>query len=364
MSRNPRSAMTNLDEVNLTHWSAGSTTTKVGLRARSRRTFIGMSTLLVALAQQQVASAQPSAAPTPAPTTAKTSASAGNNAVPTAEAAPADPLSRCVAAFTEGQRLRNDGHLVEGRAEFLVCSQAACPAALRTDCITWSEELRSQIPSVSFRVTVDHKIAQEAKVFLDGNPLPSALEGRAVELNPGPHTARFEYADQPAQEQQFVAAEGERYRVIQAEFASGTSEPAPGVNTPEPAPGANTPLAQRLPSSPPAVLERPTPIATYVFLGVGAAAAINAVVWGLSATVTKNDLEATCSPNCEENKIDAVKQRALISDISTGASVLSLAGAVLTYYLRPEAPSSGTVEVGATNLSDHGIMGLVRVHTN
>lgn len=268
-----------------------------------------------------------------------------------AAAAP-DPVVRCVEAYTEGQRLRNDGHLLEGRSEFWECSQAACPAALRKDCITWSDEIRAQIPTVSFRVTFDGKLAPDAKVYLDGRLLEKALDGRAVELNPGPHQVRFEYADHPPQEQDFIAAEGERYRIINAEFKSPTSQ-IPGS---DPAAGAGTYDRGAADDS--------IPTLTYVFAGVGAAAFINAAVWGISTSVTKSDLEATCSPNCSQSKIDAVKQRALITDISLGVGVLGVAGALVTYFTRPESPTVGSVSFDATNIGSHGAYGTFTLHTN
>jgi hypothetical protein len=283
-----------------------------------------------------------------------TTAEAGDSTT-AAPATPAttgpDPVVKCVESYTEGQRLRNDGHLLEGRTEFWECSQAACPAALRKDCITWSEEIRAQIPTVSFRVTLDGKIAPDAKVYLDGRLLESAMDGRAVEVNPGPHKANFEYGEFPAQEQDFVAAEGERYRIINAEFKSVASA-AVGAGT---GGTSDTGLV---------AAERPVPTITYVLLGVGAAGAISAAVWGVSASVTKSDLEATCAPVCSQGKIDAVKQRALISDISTGVSILGFAGAAITYFTRPEVPSAGSVEFGAMNIGDHGAFGLVKIHTN
>jgi hypothetical protein len=302
-------------------------------------------TLLTSLLPTQVFAQTAAPAPTAAaPAAPATDLTASGSTSP-------DPVVQCVESYTEGQRLRNDGHLLEGRAEFWECSKAACPAALRKDCIAWSEEIRAQIPTVSFRVTLDGKIATEAKVYLDGRLMEKALEGRAIELNPGPHKARFEYGTQPPQEQDFVAAEGERYRILNAEFHSAAVAAAPDAT------GAT---GEPLPSSPPTVMERPVPTLTYVFLGLGAAGAVSAAVWGISTSVTESDLEATCSPRCSEGKIDAVKQRAVITDISLGVGVLGFAVAGLTYFLRPEVPSS--VELDAMNVGDHGALGLVRFH--
>lgn len=305
-------------------------------------------TILTAVAPAQLL-AQTTAATPPADQPAAGTAPAAASTESSGAASP-DPVVKCVESYTEGQRLRNDGHLLEGRAEFWECSQAACPAALRKDCIAWSEEIRAQIPTVSFRVTLDGKIATEAKVYLDGRLLEKALDGRAVELNPGPHKARFEYATQPPQEQEFVAAEGERYRIINAEFQSAQT-------------AATSPAGEPLPSSPPTVMERPVPTLTYVFLGLGAVGAVSAAAWGISTSVTVSDLEATCSPDCEQGKIDAVKQRALITDISMGVGALGFIGAGITYFMRPEVPASGSVEFDAASVGDHGALGIIRVHT-
>lgn len=310
-----------------------------------------LGTLLTALAPLHASAQTGDPAATVATPAATPAAAPATPAAPAATPSAPDPVVQCVESYTEGQRLRNDGHLLEGRGEFWECSKAACPAALRKDCIAWSEEIRAQIPTVSFRVTLDGKIATEAKVYLDGRLLEKALEGRAVELNPGPHKARFEYGTQPAQEQDFVAAEGERYRILNAEFQSA----AVATN-----PGATGPLGEPLPSSPPTVMERPVPTLTYIFLGLGAVGAVSAAAWGISTSVTESDLDATCKPTCSEGKIDAVKQRAMITDISLGVGAVGFVGAALTYFLRPEVPAS--VELDAMNVGDHGALGLVRFH--
>src|SRR5690606_30779852 len=109
-------------------------------------------------------------------------------------------------------------------------------------------------------------------------------------------------------------------------------------------------------------VERPVPTVTYVFLGLGAVGAISAGAWGLSTMVTKNDLEATCAPNCSDDKIGAVEQRALLTDISAGVGLLSLIIAGTTYLLRPEVSTTPAVEFDAATLDGNGMMGVVRFH--
>ena len=91
----------------------------------------------------------------------------------------------------------------------------------------------------------------------------------------------------------------------------------------------------------PIVMERPTPTSTYVFAGIGTAAAISGAALGLSSWTAMDELEASCSPDCPKKTVDVARPRALISDISWGVS----AAAFITrrHTLSPEAgsPSAG-----------------------
>src|SRR4029077_20857689 len=92
--------------------------------------------------------------------------------------------------------------------------------------------------------------------------------------------------------------------------------------------------------------QRPTPIATYVFAGIGTAAAISGVAWGLSTLTGEHELEASCAPACPEKTIDIVRQRALLADVSWGLSAASFVTAAAFYFLRPEvAPGDATIDV-------------------
>jgi hypothetical protein len=112
-------------------------------------------------------------------------------------------------------------------------------------------------------------------------------------------------------------------------------------------------------------MHRPIPLTVWVFAGVGAAAAINGTVWGLSTQALKGELETACAPpdheGCPPASIDIVKQRALIADISWGVSALSLVTAGAFYFLRPEKPvESNAVELDVSWLPDGGAIGTLR----
>ena len=60
----------------------------------------------------------------------------------------------CFAAHEDGQAKRTKGQLAEAKAEFMTCSNAACPNAVRADCAGWVTELDAAQPTVMF-VVVD-----------------------------------------------------------------------------------------------------------------------------------------------------------------------------------------------------------------
>ena len=352
-----------MQETNIVEGTPSRPAQPANLRGSSLRRMLAASVtgLSIVLTGPTPLLAQPAAATDPSAASsmeASDSASTDTDAAEadsaeTEPAQPVDPVAVCLSEHTDGQALRNQGKLLESRDAFRKCSQNVCPAVVRRDCLAWSDELRSQIPTVTFRVTLDGKTTTDAKVYLDGDFLEKAMDGRAVELNPGIYQLRFEHGDFPALEQELIASEGERYRVVTGAFQTPQDDQV-AVAPPPVAPTLLPPKAEEI--------ERPVPTVTYVFLGLGAVGAISAGAWGLSTMVTKNDLEATCSPNCSDDKIGAVEQRALLTDISAGVGLLSLIIAGTTYLLRPEVSSTPAVEFDAASLNGDGLMGVVRVN--
>ena len=49
----------------------------------------------------------------------------------------------CVEAFDEAQRLRDQVRLLAAQARLFACGNGACPDAIRTKCVEWSEQVRS-----------------------------------------------------------------------------------------------------------------------------------------------------------------------------------------------------------------------------
>lgn len=256
-------------------------------------------------------------------------------ASPPAESSTADPVVECLSDHTEGQQLRRDGKLIESRDTFRQCSATACPSQIIRDCYAWMEETNRQIPSVSVTVTADGVARADVQVYIDGVLAAQSLSGRAIDVNPGPHQIRVVLPPFEPFEEQIVVTEGEKFRVVNVNFTT------PGRQVARPG-------APRSAPPPEVEMARPVPISTYVFGGIGIAAAISGGAWGISNMALRSDMEDKvngCAPNCSDRSIEVLKQRALLADISWGVSIVSLATAATIYFLRPEEPVEPPIAV-------------------
>jgi hypothetical protein len=210
------------------------------------------------------------------------------------------------------------GKLLESRVAMRQCAAQQCPALLQRDCVGWIDQLEAQIPSLTFRVTVDGESCTEGQMFVDGLLRPELATGKAVELDPGKHRVRFVLEGVSPYEEEIISSEGERYRML--EIALFSTKPPP----PPPAP---TPRTET---------HRPVPLGTYVLGGVAVAAAISGGIWGAASLSLRRELEDTCAPACPERRVEELRQRALITDLSWGVSTLALVGATTWFVFRPE----------------------------
>lgn len=275
--------------------------------------------------------------------------------------APATPATRttpptvdeCLAAHREAQSLRKQLHLRESRELLSDCSHDACPGPVRRDCMRWIDDIAVQMPSVVFRVdTGDSPATSKVKILVDNQTLFDSLPGRAVEMNPGTYRFKFVLENGQAVEQELVLAEGEKFKNVAVRF-----EPA---QKPTPETGSQSTRPETLPpasNEPMSTQTRPVPLATYIFAGVGAAAAINFGVWGIWSESLRSELKKDCAPNCEEEYVDRVRTRGYIADISLGVSVASFAAASIFYFTRPTV--SLPVKVDIATLPNGGFAGTI-----
>jgi hypothetical protein len=146
-----------------------------------------------------------------------------------ARAAADDSLS-CEAAFSFASRRTAAGAFLDARRALLRCSQDGCPAAMRPLCSKDLGDLTARIPSVVFVAHgPDGHDLVDVRVLDAGVVVEQSLAGRAVDLDPGAHTFRFERAGGPPVEVQALIREGQKARVVEATFSPDASLPEPAA---------------------------------------------------------------------------------------------------------------------------------------
>jgi hypothetical protein len=237
-----------------------------------------------------------------------------------------DAKKACLTQHEAAQTFRRTGKLLEARQATLVCSREECPAVVRADCGEWLEVVTKTIPSLVVRVKSDEKDVFDAHVSMDGKLLTAHLDGTPLELNPGAHTLRFEYANFDPIVQEILVLEGEKNRVVVANFVKA-------------GPVAKEPPQPLEPASPaPVASYRPTPVLTYVLGGVAVAGAAGFAAFAITGQSQKKDLESSCRPVCTDEQLQPVKTKFLLADVSLGVAIVSAVTAGIVYFTRPSVP--------------------------
>jgi hypothetical protein len=85
---------------------------------------------------------------------------------------------------------------------------------------------------------------------------------------------------------------------------------------------------------------RPVPVLSYVFGAVALVGVAGFAGFGLSGLEEYNSLESSCRPACDSSKVDAVRTKLVLADISLGVAIGSAVTATILYLGRPKAGSS------------------------
>lgn len=275
-----------------------------------------------------------------------------------ARATPPSELTRaCVAASTQGQTDRDDGHLLAARNQLRTCARASCPAIVANKCGDWLADLEPRIPSVVPRVveTSEGDIT-EATVTIDQKPV--ALDGREVWVDPGRHEVVVETAGRSPVVRTFLVAERERARLLTIELpALATAAPVPVAETTGGV--VHEELEAQKSSEPSAALgpvapvqhEFAVPVGAWVLAGVGVAGGVGFAVLGTQAKNELHKLDRACAPECEPKQAEPGERKARLADISLGVGAAALLGAgawTLSRWLRRDRGGDTVVALWPT----------------
>jgi hypothetical protein len=246
-------------------------------------------------------------------------------AAPSARADDAKKL--CTAAYDQAQSLRDAHKLREAREQLRICSQSSCTAFIAKDCTEWLDEVERSLPTVvlSAKDAAGRDLLQ-VRVSVDGQPLVQVLDGKAMPLDAGPHTFRFEQADGASATLQVFVKEGDKNvgvaAVLSREASAAGSEAQPASSQP-PSPAPPTQEAPLHPDVPPA---RRT--IGWIVGSTGVAGLVTGSVTGALAIATWNTATKECPPHvgCSQQ---AMLDHNQASGFATASTVAFVAGGVL-----------------------------------
>jgi hypothetical protein len=260
-----------------------------------------------------------------------------------ARADPAADKQACVASYEAGQRLQRQRAFVEARQELLVCSRDPCPRVLQGECVGWLNEVNRAIPSVVLGArTPAGRDLTAVRVLLDGRPFAAALDGKAIDLDPGEHVFDFIPADGETVHQRAVIREGQKDRELTVMLGQSPSPPPTASSTPpvnETSPTrAEEPERARL---------RPLPPGAYVLAGVGVVALGSFAYFGLAGLSEQHSTLDPCKPACSPSRTDDVLYKYIVADVSLGVAIAALAMATVLVLIRPSAPATSSALRGS-----------------
>lgn len=246
-----------------------------------------------------------------------------------AAAAPSE-VHECVAASEKGQRLRDKLQLKDAREQFLACARESCPGVVRTECSKWLADANDRLPSVVVRATDGAgRDIVDVKVFVDDALAQEKVDGRRLELDPGPHKLRFERAGTAGKTVDIVAREGEKNRFVDVVLG----EAAPPTTTPTVPPPKEKPH------------ESSFPVVGAVLAGVAVLGGVGFAVLAASGQSDVDHLRTTCAPRCASSDVSSAKTKIILANVSLGIGIVALAGAGYFFFL---APSASPSSAGAT----------------
>lgn len=257
----------------------------------------------------------------------------------------------CIRAVEHAQVARLDGKLREAREGFVTCARAVCPEAIRQDCTRWVTDVDASLPSVVFEaVWADGHDATGMHALVDGKPLADTEPGRAVVLDPGEHTFRFEVAGANPVETRNVIREGEKNRIVHVTFTPLAPAPAPAppadsaAALPSAASSASVPAPANLWQPVPAAEQRPSaasrriPLAAYILGGFGLASFAGFGYLAIDGTSRLDGMRSgpgRCAPSCSSSDVTSARNEVLAGDILGYVGIAATGVAIWLALVRP-----------------------------
>ncbi|HET7543781.1 MAG TPA: hypothetical protein VFK05_28110 [Polyangiaceae bacterium] len=275
------------------------------------------------------------AAPAPAAPAAAAPSAAPSAAAPAADAAkpaegeaPKSAGEQCSAAYERTQMEKLAGHYVAAKEAALECSQLQCNSAIVQECVRFYSALEQETPTLVFSARkAEGGELTDVRVEMDGKVVAEQITGRPIAADPGPHNFVFVHKQRGLLRLSETARVGDKARVLEVTFAD---------------PNAKAATPDKAQASKPGV-----PPMTWVLGGIGVAGLAGFGYFYASGVSKYNDMNASCSPNCNPDDVDPVRKKFTYSYISLGIGAAALAGAAAVFFVG-RSSNGKTVEAGIT----------------
>jgi hypothetical protein len=239
----------------------------------------------------------------------------------------ADDVAACGDAFDRSQVKRDEGKLLEARRLLRVCGGANCSPTEQRLCSEWLTDVEARIPSFVLSAK-DGSGADlvDVKVLMDGVQVATKLDGRSLDVDPGPHSFVFELADGTKAQANAVAGERGKGKVV---FVTYALRPPSVTFGPPQARAAGEVVPARAGAG-----------SSWKTTGLvaGAAGVVGVAlgaVFGAEALSTKGS-HCDSSGLCDPGSASTAYNQATISTVGFVAGGILLAGGVTMYLLAPK----------------------------
>jgi hypothetical protein len=225
----------------------------------------------------------------------------------------------CLNVLKDAKAKEQEGELQAARVLLRQCAQTPCSAFVRQQCANKNTKLEMDTPSVVLLVTdAAGGSRTDVQVKVDGEPFASALDGRALPINPGMHDFSFIADGHVFATQRILIVQGQRNRFITANIGK------PGSR------GAVATEATAESTSEEAAAPKHRRILPLVLTGVGVASLGAGAVFTLWGRKDNTNL-SNCSPDCSAATLSHIKRVYQTADIAIGVGVAALAAAYWSY---------------------------------
>jgi hypothetical protein len=255
-----------------------------------------------------------------------------------------DAKTECIGAADQGQSLRDTGKYRQAREAFAVCSRDVCPKVVARSCADWLRELDAATPTVVLGARDEHGAdVAGVTVSVDGAPLPGALDGQPVPMDPGAHVLRFTRPGSEPGEERVVLRVGEKNRAVTVTLRP-SAPAAPPVDGIAPAPeGGHASVSGA---------RAATALSMLVLGGVGIAG--GAVLFGQSGSQSSTAAglrssmpsyactDAPSSAPCQQlgSAVDAQHRDATLGAVLVAGGGALLVGGVVAWFLWPRSEAT------------------------